>query len=322
MKFQELKQTLNNGLDAVYIISGKDAYLRQKAQDMIEAKAVPNLKDINITRYTDDNYNLDSILRDLEAMPMMTDNRVVVLKDISMRSTADTDFIKKIIEKNNHIHNILLISDGVGAVWYKNLTKFATVVDCSPLDEVMLQKIALKNFQDSNVNVEASALSLLIQYCTGDLMRINNEINKLCNYVGVGGNVTTKVVEELVHKDLEYNVFELSNAVSKKDAQTALKIVRHLLTQKESPQVLLMMITSNFRRMFYATISKDTTAEIAKKLGVKEYAIKIAKEMGKRFSPVKLKNILDFGGDLDYKIKSGDISAENALFYFITNITM
>ena len=54
----------------------------------------------------------------------------------------------------------------------------------------------------------------------------------------------------------------------------------------------------------------------------KEYAIKIAKEMGKRFSPVKLKNILDFGGDLDYKIKSGDISAENALFYFITNITM
>ena len=98
MKFQELKQTLNNGLDAVYIISGKDAYLRQKAQDMIEAKAVPNLKDINITRYTDDNYNLDSILRDLEAMPMMTDNRVVVLKDISMRSTADADFIKKIID--------------------------------------------------------------------------------------------------------------------------------------------------------------------------------------------------------------------------------
>ena len=44
--------------------------------------------------------------------------------------------------------------------------------------------------------------------------------------------------------------------------------------------------------------------------------------MGKRFSPVKLKNILDFGGDLDYKIKSGDISAENALYYFITNISM
>ncbi len=321
MKFQDLKHELNNNLDSVYIINGKDGFLRQKAQDMIETKAVSNLKDINITRYNDDNYNLDAILRDLEAIPMMADNRVVVLKDLALRSVVDADFIKKILENNIH-HSILLISDGIGATWYKNLTKFATIVDCSPLDDVILQKIALKSFQDNQVVIDASALSMLVQYCSGDLMRINNEINKLSNYVGKNGMVTTAIIADQVHKDLDYNIFELSNAVSKKDAKTALNIVRQLLIQKESPQVLLMMLTANFRRMFFAVISKESNADIAKKLGVKEYAIKVAKDMGRRFSPVKLKNIIDFGGELDYKIKSGEMSAENALYYFITNITI
>ena len=82
------------------------------------------------------------------------------------------------------------------------------------------------------------------------------------------------------------------------------------------------MLLSNFRRMFFAAISKDTPATLAQKLGVKEYAIKVAKDLSRRFTPVKLKNILEFGAELDLKIKSGSMNAENALYYFITNITM
>ena len=322
MKFEELKRSLSQGIDSFYIINGKDGYLRQKAQEMIENKAVPTLKDINITRYNDDNYNLDAILSDLDAMPMMADNRVVVLKDITMRSTSDSAFILKKLESKQKTNSILIINDGLGQNWFKNLTKYATIVDCSPLDEVMLRKIALKSFQDNQVNISIDALQALIQYCSADLLKINNEVNKLSNYVGQGGMVNKKVIDEIVHKDLEYNIFELSNAVSKQDANTALQIVKYLLTQKESPQVLLMMLLSNFRRMFFAVISKESTAEIANKLGVKEYAIKVAKDIGKRFTPIKLKKILDFGGELDYKIKAGEMNAENALYYFITNITL
>ena len=321
MKFQELKKSLVGGVDNFYIINGKDAYLRTKAQQMIEDKAVVNLKDINITRYNDDNYNFDAILSDFDAMPMMDENRVVVLKDLNIRASSDISLIQKKIEKKQ-LHNILIINDGVGANWYKGISKFATIVDCAPLDEIMLQRIALKTFQDNQVMIEQDALRSLVQYCSFDLNKINNEVNKLSNYVSKNGKVTQKVVDEVVHKDLEFNIFELSDAVSKKDGEKALSIVNYLLTQKEQPQVLLMMLLSNFRRMFFAAISKQTNAELADKLGVKEYSIKIAKDLSRRFTPVKLKNILDFGGELDYKIKSGSMNAENALYYFITNITI
>ncbi len=321
MKFVELKKSLNTKMFPFYIIKGKDVYLRNKAQEMIENKCVGSLKEINITRYNDENYNIESILTDLSAMPMMADYRVVVLKDINPKSNIDISAILKAIE-NKSTSNVLIISDAQDSNWYKNLTKYATIIDCDPLDELMLQKIALKSFQDSNVQIDATALKMLVEFCNLDLSRINNEVNKLCNYVGKNGLVNAGVVSDVVHKDLEYNIFELSNAVAKKDGVLALKIVQQLLMQKESAQVLLMMILSNFRRMFFAIISKNTPAELAKKLGVKEFAIKKAKEMARGFTPVRLKSILDFGAELDYKIKAGNITAENAIYFFITNITI
>ena len=321
MKFEELKKSLNNQVLPFYIIKGKDAYLRSKAQEMIENKCVNSLKDINITRYNDENFNLESVLTDLSAMPMMADYRVIVLKDLNIKSATDTNAILKALQTKNQC-NVLIISDSLESNWYKSLVSLATIIECDGLDELMLQKIALKTFQDNQVKIDAASLKMIVQFCNGDLSRINNEVNKLCNFVGEGGTVTPKIVNETVHKDLEYNIFELSNAVAKKDGELALSIVQQLLMQKESAQVLLMMILSNFRRMFFFIISKDTTLALSKKLGVKEFAVRKAKDMARSFTPVRLKSILDFGADLDYKIKSGNITAENAIYFFITNITI
>ena len=321
MKFGELKRELNNDTERLYILKGQDAFLRARAQEMIEKRYIKGLEDINITRYGEENYNIEAILTDMTAMPMMSDFRVVVIKDVNVKTQADIEAIHKVLQKNIS-SNILIVSDGIESNWYKTLASLGEIVDCDVLDEGMLQKITLKYFQDNGVDISLEALQKLVKYCSGDLGRINNEVNKLCNYVGQGGMVNTGVVDQLVTKDVEYNIFELSNAVSKKDGATALGIVKYLLNQKESAQVLLMMILSNFRRMFYAVISKETNIELAKKLGTKEYAIKIAKEMGKKFGALRLKSILEFGAELDYKIKSGAMTAENALYFFVTNIAI
>ena len=66
---------------------------------------------------------------------------------------------------------------------------------------------------------------------------------------------------------------------------------------------------------------KESNIDIANKLGVKEYSIKIAKQVGAKFTPAQLKRILDLGASLDYKIKSGQMNEKNALIYFVTNIS-
>ena len=318
MKFQDLKKNLANGISKIYFIKGEDSFLRQKAVEMIETKAV-TIKDLNISRFDDENTNLGNIIDSARALPMMDKYRVVVLKNISIKKQDD---IKPLLDyaQNPTPTTVLIVVDGVGNGAYKKFEELADVVDCSKLDSNMLARLVLNQLGKFGCKINSDALNALIGYCDLDYTRINNETIKLANLIGNGGTITLKNIEENVHREVEYDIFELSKAVAVCDGKKAIDIIKQLLERKESPQMLIMMIQSNFRRMFYTSISKETNAQIATKLGVKEYSIKISREQSQKFTPARLKKILDLGASLDYQIKAGQISDENALIYYITNI--
>ena len=320
MKFVDLKNELKINLDNVYLVRGKDAYLRMKAEDMIVNASVKEFADFNIIKYTDDTVSMESVITACMSMPMMADKKVVVLRDLTFKNDKDVQALVKYAKKPMS-STVLVIVDGANATCYKDIAKVAEVIDCDYMDAPMVQRVVLAELNRQNVKIDVNALNTLLAYCNLDLTRIMSEVNKLSNYVGENGTIQTSVVEEMVHRDVEYSIFEVSDAVSKKDGKRAIAIIDYLLQNKEQPQTILMLIQSSFRRMFYAVTSKLTNKEIADRIKMKEYAIKLSRELGSRFSPAKLKAILDLGAELDYQIKSGQMTGENALYYFVANIT-
>ena len=317
MKFQDLKKSLASGVKNLYYIKGDDAFLRHKAQEMIE-NAVVTLKDLNIQRFDDENANAFDIVGACRALPMMDKYRVVVVKG----GFKKADEIKPLVKyaENPNATTVLIVVDENGAALYKSYAALAELVDCSRLDPAMLSRLVLSELARFKTKINSDALEVLISACNYDFTRINNEVIKLANLVGSGGTITRADVDNNVAREVEYDIFELSKAVSVKNGKRALEIVKQLLERKESPQMLLMLIQGNFRRMFYATGSKETNAEIASKLGIKEYSIKIAREQARAFPLSRLKKILDLGAQLDYEIKSGQMNETNALLYFVANI--
>ena len=60
------------------------------------------------------------------------------------------------------------------------------------------------------------------------------EMDKLTLYVGMGGEITTKLVAELVPKSVEQNVFALTEKVVKKDIAGAMQILMDYLRSRKS----------------------------------------------------------------------------------------
>ena len=79
MKFTELKSSLNE-IKNCYYVCGKDAFLRQSSQKLIENACAPNLPDFNILRFDDENFNKNSFLDGCRCFPMGDNYRVVVVK--------------------------------------------------------------------------------------------------------------------------------------------------------------------------------------------------------------------------------------------------
>ena len=143
-----------------------------------------------------------------------------------------------------------------------------------------------------------------------------NELDKLAYYDLEEQMINKKLVEKLVNKDEEYVIFELTEAHRQKNGDNAIKI----LDQMSKQPGVLGLITNHFRRLFFISTSGLDDKELALLLNVKEYAIKKQREQAKNFSKIQLKRIFEMLEDVDYKIKSGAMLSENALYYIVLSI--
>lgn len=185
-------------------------------------------------------------------------------------------------------------------------------ISAKRLDEESLKNIVEEELSKSHKAIKKEALSLLLSYCCDYYSLIKNELKKLSD--APTDVITEKDIANMVTKETEYSVFELTEALSKKDAKKAVE----LLSLMDKDTKTINLILNHFRRLFFVAISKDE--DLSKLLNVKEYAIVKAKELSRNFSKIQLKNIYSLLDDVDFYIKNGQMQIENALYYLIFGI--
>jgi DNA polymerase-3 subunit delta len=93
---------------------------------------------------------------------------------------------------------------------------------------------------------------LLVEHIGNDLSRINNEIEKLSVNLGNRKTITEDDIEKYIGVSKEYNVFELQDALAKKDLTRAIRIIRYFEgNPKAAPiQLILPAIYNYFAKVF------------------------------------------------------------------------
>lgn len=320
MRFDELKSALKKQIDFAYFVVGKDFFLRSSAEKMITKRCVDNFLELNISRFNDENYSINAFLDSLMLAPFGSNKRVVVLSGVSLNAQDQKKILEALKQKSEAVCIIFVYSEDANSL--NKIKDECTIVDCSPLDPETLRAIIVNKMAKSGIKIEGNAVQTLIDFTNCDMTFIEQEMKKLIAYAKNTKQIKEKDVLDLVHKNIEYSVFELSNAVADKNREKAISLLDLMLANKESPQNLLGMLLANFRRIFYVSVSKESNAVLAGALGVKEYSIKIAKRLALKFTPKKLKKILDIGGQIDFDIKNSKMDDKNAIYYFVTNILM
>ncbi len=312
MNFQELQ---TSEIKNIYLAKG-DAFLCANVKKMLAQKL--NVSSINISTFTDENYDTNNVLNACNQFSFFNEKRMVVVQDISKELSKPEKDRFDTYSNNVNKDCVLLIIDTIDAKVFDFL-KNAEIIECKPTDYFLTNEIK-SQFSKRGYTITPENCKKISDYCLNNLNRINLEVKKICDYLGQEKDVSAKTIDLLVFKDTELKVFDLTNALGVKDGNRALKILNDMLLSNEAPIKILGLITAQFRRMMFAKINKGTNAELAKTLGVKEFAITKAKESASGFSASSLKNIMYLLLETDYNIKSGEMSQENALYYLICKI--
>lgn len=307
-----LKKRLNDGIARVYLVEGDDYYLYDKAFSMIKNACQITMDDFNINIFDDESFNLTKFFNATEMLPMADPKRLVVLKGCKI-TESDKKNLYELLLKIPKTTTVLILDYNNN---FEYLKKDFVFVDASRMDQQTVGKLVIAYLAKQGKQISSEALTALIEACNGYLTRIFSELGKLVYYDVNSPLITKKMVDELVTKDTEFSVFELTEALSKKNGDKAIKILK--LMEKE--QGVFTLIANQFRRLFYASISDLPNLELAKLLGVKEFAVIKARQLAKGFSKAQLNKISSLLEELDFSVKSGAILQQNALYLLVFNI--
>lgn len=309
MKFVELKKTLNR-LENVYLISGEDRFLCYNALEQILSACKLSMPEMNYV--TMENVSADDIIASANIYPFIDECRVVVIKDFSLKSSADNSAKKIEAYIQNPMPSTVLIFFSIGDDnSLKALQSQVCYVDCSKLDAAAINAYVCKNFDKYSIKYTQSAINLLALYCSYDMQRISAEMDKLISYSAGKLDIDEQVIRDLVVQDKEYQIYELAELICKNNAEKALDLVDTL--GRKNGFSILSPLYNNYRRALYVAITNLPDSALAKNLGIKEFAVKMLRNQLRVFSPKKLKLVVDMLAKCDSDIKTGKMKEDIAV---------
>lgn len=322
MKFSELKKSLAQGLQAVYLIEGEDAFLRENALRLIKERGLSE-PDLNLTNLSGQEIKADpeSFLTAVQSYPFMSEKRYVVVRDYCpTASELKNKVIKRVFSEPIDTTVIVIVNSEKCEALKK--IDFITVVDCAKADASLINSFIRNKALKSGVIISESAMNLLCEYCSMDLTRINGEVDKLLSFVGDKEEISSEHVELLVNKDTDFQVYEFTEAVANKNFDKSFEILSDLAQKNQDKQRLFISIYYHFRRLLHACLSKGTIKELSESLGVKEFVAKKSREQAGKFKAKRLKQICDKLSFYDGAFKSGELSVDTALFNSVLSAMM
>lgn len=304
-----LKARLQKKIEPCYLVQGEDILLYDKALELIKKACNLQLEEFNLIIFDDDSFDGDGVIDACQTLPMGSDRKLVLLKNVSK---IPENFKKKLKDylKSPVESTCLVIFD------FFNKFDFiiSEKVSAKRLDDRSLQEIISSTLKTYQKTITSDACQNLIESCCNYYSLIKNELDKLIACEDF--EITSKIVDKFVCKETEFTVFELTDALSRRDADKAVE----LLNLMEKDTKTFSLVLNHFRRLFFVAVSDLSDKELSELLSVKEFAITKARSLSKNFTKLQLKNIYEMLNDVDFYIKNGQMQIENALYYLIFGI--
>lgn len=305
----------------VYLLYGTEAYLINETKQLLIQHALHEDElDFNFAQFDLEETPIETALEDVETLPFMGERRLVFMQNpfflTAEKTKSKVEHSVKRLEA--YLADPVPYSIVVFTAPYeklderkkitKELKRKATVVEAKKLNEYELKSWIRDKMNKANVEMNEKAMDRLLELAGTNLMMLTNEIDKLLLYVEGEHRIEVDIVEKLVAKSLEQNIFSLVDSVLQRNLENTMAIYHDLMQQNEEPIKILSVMAGQVRLMYQAKeLSRQgySQQKIASVLKVHPFRVKLAQEKTNQFQEQELLHLINELAEADYRMKTG-----------------
>jgi|SRR5690606_1781610 len=319
-----------------YVLHGSDEFsLRQQVRSLRAAMGDPATAEMNTSVLDGKSTSAAQVLSAARAMPFLSDKRLVIVegmlswlarKGAGKTGKAELEELAAGLEDlPPHARIVFVETDTLSdkhpiVVAAKTLPGgFHKLFGPPPNLAAWIRGHAREVY---GVDVEPQAAAALAAIIDNDLRAADNEIAKLATYVNGERPITVEDLKLLTTYAAEPDVFEMVDAIGRRDGQTAIRLMHRLLAQ-DDPLRLFGMIVRQFRLLILAREHLNAggaPGSLGQAIGVHPFVAKKLSEQVRAFSMEQLDAIYHHLLDTDLGIKTGKVDGALALDLLIAGI--
>ena len=252
---------------------------------------------------------VDEVIDLANTMPFFAERRVIILENSGLfahggeelaayletpAETAYFVFVEPTVDKRSKL--------------YKTATAKGRAIEFKAQDEAVLKRWILGFLKKENKNITERDLDLFLDKTGSDMENIRGELEKLLCYCLDKDVITTQDIEAVCTRQVSSQIFDMINAVAEKRQKTAMALYYDLLTLKEPPMRILVLITRQFNLLLQVKELKNkglNTAAIGEKVGLKDFIARKYVTQASKFKESDLRRALADCMESEEAVKTG-----------------
>lgn len=327
-----------------YVFHGADEFTRAETlADFKRRLGPPDTVDLNTTILDGGTLTLAKLRHACETIPFLAEKRLVIVEGLLTRLaprkdrelstsqrellTALADYLPRLPETTRLVfiedkplparHSMLQLAQQEERGYVKRF---------DPPDAKVLPRWIEKRVRKYGGEIEPQAAQQLAAVVGTDLRLLDQEIIKLVTYTQspTGGQaITIADIEAVVPYAQAAVVFDLVDALGRRDGRTAAQTLHRLLDAGEHPLGLLAMIVRQFRLLIQVKelkAERATPRDIAKTLRLHPFPARKLHTQATHFTAAQLEAVYRHLLDTDVAIKTGKIDPEVALDLLVAGL--
>ena len=313
MNFQSILSDLKaKKYQPVYFLMGEESYFIDLISDYIINEVLNDTeKEFNQTVLYAKDIDVQTVISTAKRFPLIGKRTVVIIKEAQQ--------LKKIEQLENYLNNpqestILVFCYKYKSLdkrksIYKILSKKAVLFESKKLYDNQVPAWIVNYLSSKQYKIGHKASHLIAEYLGNDLNKISNELEKLMIILPANSEITSESIESNIGISKDYNNFELTNAIAKKDIIKSNRIANFFSKNpKENPLVVSVGVIFNFfqKVLLYHTIIDKSSNNVARLLKINPYFIKDYQIAAKNYSKSKSIEVIGLCRTYDMKSKGVD----------------
>ncbi len=315
------KQWKNQEFARCYLFYGTEFFLLKEYESALKHALLPDDAELmNFDLFEGKRATAAAIMDAAETMPFLNDRRLVLIRNSEFFQKGgrkeEGEALKTFLPELPESTCVVFIEEKAEktSALYKCIAKCGQIAEFKRPSEKDLGTWVKRRGREKGLELSDSVVDFFLQTVDHDMENIEQELQKLSAYQS--GAVRPEDIRAVCTISLEARVFDLVRAVAERRAERAVQIYRNLIQMKESPYMVLSLMTRQFRMILETLLLLEggrTQGEIAAKLEIRDFAVREYAKQAKRFSAAGWKKALRDCLETDLQIKSGKMGEEAAV---------